>query len=76
LPENPGIEQGRSNTHKQMTAAETAGSMAECGEVELTLHKCQLISFCGRKSVEEGIPWLHCVGLLNAIMQIKVDPDC
>ena len=58
-----------------MMAAETAGAMAECGGVQLTLHKCQLISFFGRKSVEEEMPWLHCVGHLNAIMQIKVVTD-
>ena len=53
-----------------MMVARTAGASG----VNLTLPKCQLLLFCGRKSGEEGMPSLYCVGSLNAMMQIKVAP--
>ena len=72
LQKNPGIERRNANSYELMMVAGTAGASGE----NLMLPTCQLEFFFGRKSVEEGLPWLHCVGLLNANMQIKVGPDC
>jgi hypothetical protein len=48
--------------------------MAGASGVKLMLSTCQLKFICGRKCVEEGVPSLDCVGLLNAMLQIKVAP--
>ena len=67
---DPGIEQRNAKSYELMMVAGTAGASG----VNLMLPKCQLLFFFGRKSVEEGMPSLYCVGPSNAMMQIKVAP--
>lgn len=70
LQKNTGIERRNADSYKLMMVAGTAGASG----VKLMLSTCQLKFFCGRKCVEEGMPSLDCVGLLNAMLQIKVAP--
>ena len=70
LQKNPGIERRNANSYELMMVAGTAGASG----VNLMLPTCQLQFFFGRKSVEEGMPSLYCVGPLNAMLQIKVAP--